>query len=570
MATNHSGTSRKETHCPQRRQPLGTYGSTKRTPSRAMFAAFILSFVIAFAAWFIIQRKRRLSFFRDLGIPGPPPSFISGNLSELIHKGAAAAFKEWMEKYGDFVGFYNGAFPVLIVKDPELIKKIQIKDFGNFHSRGVLSGFARIHPINKLNLVNTPADRWKEMRSLLTPAFTTSNMKKMANLMDACTNEFLDVLKFLHTENKVFEARELFQRLTADVIIRSAFGLKSDLQLKKGSKSTTESLFQDSLRSFQQFRCAWMSYLTSSFPEFAPLWKVILSFKARYSKTATDNILDDITPILQFRRKNTEVTRNDILQLMLNAEVEEGAPVSVHSLAIDYDADSTSEKNEPTKVGKNKKKRFLTNEEILSNGLVFFIAGFETTGTAMSFMAYLLAKHPDIQDRLREEILAVLERDGAFTYDNVFGIKYLDQVISESLRYYSPVVGFTTRRCSRDYTHNGTTIPAGTSVLIPGYHMSHDPTFWEEPEKFDPDRFSNGKKGQVDPMVYQPFGQGPRNCIGMRFAQLEMKLTMAKTLAKYKFVLDDRHVNEKSLEIGSSFIFAYPQGGIWLKIEECL
>ncbi|KAL1438417.1 hypothetical protein MTO96_048031 [Rhipicephalus appendiculatus] len=537
-----------------------------------MFSALVLSLVIAFTAWFIIERKRRLSFFRDLGIPGPPPSFISGNLSELIRKGAAAAFKEWMEKYGDIVGFYNGAFPVLIVKDPELIKKIQIKDFGNFHSRGVSSGFARIHPINKLNLVNTPGDRWKEMRSLLTPAFTTSNMKKMANLMDVCTNEFLDVLKSLQTQDTVFEARELFQRLTADVIIRSAFGLKSDLQQKKGSKSTTESLFQDSLRSFEQFRCAWMSYLTSCFPEFAPLWKVILSFKARYSKTATDNILDDITPILQFRRKNTEVARNDILQLMLDAEVEEGAPVNRMS---------------QPKVGKNKKKRFLTNEEILSNGLVFFIAGFETTGTAMSFMAYLLAKHPDIQDRLREEVLAVLERDGTFTYDNVFGIKYLDQVISESLRYYSPIVGVKIHidRVSFSFlvpqVHNkkvvpaiirtiGTIIPAGTSVLIPSYHMSHDPTFWEEPEKFDPDRFSSDKKGQVDPMVYQPFGQGPRNCIGMRFAQLEMKLTMAKTLAKYKFVLDDRHVNEKSLQIGSSFIFAYPQNGIWLKIEECL
>ncbi|KAH6943077.1 hypothetical protein HPB50_015448 [Hyalomma asiaticum] len=201
-----------------------------------------------------------------------------------IISGSAAAFKEWLEKYGDIVGFYNGAFPVLIIRDTELIKKIQIKDFGNFHSRGVSSGFARVHPINKRNLVNAPGERWKEMRSLLTPAFTTSNMKK--------------------------------------------------------------------------------------------------------------------------------ATRNDILQLMLNAEAEEGAPVNVHSLAIDYDADSASEKNEPAKIGKNKKRRFLTNEEILSNGLVFFIAGFETTGTAMSFMAYLLAKHPAIQDRLREEVMAVLERDG--------------------------------------------------------------------------------------------------------------------------------------------------------------
>ncbi|XP_077490066.1 cytochrome P450 3A21-like [Amblyomma americanum] len=533
-----------------------------------MLEVFLLSFLIAFTTWFVIQRKRRLSFFKDIGIPGPPPSFISGNLSELIRKGSARAIQEWLDNYGDYVGFYNGAFPVLIAKDPELIKKIQIKDFGNFHSRGVTSGFARVHPVNKQNLVNTPGDHWKEMRSLLTPAFSTSNMKKMAGLMDDCTNEFLGVLKNFHSQNKVFEARELFQRLTADVIVRSAFGMKSDLQQKTGKNSTAESLLQDSLESFKQFRTAWRSYLTTSFPEFTPLWKLILTFGSRYDKTPTDNIIDDITPVIEFRRGNREAARTDILQLMLNAEVEEGAPVNVHSLAINDDAESTSEESEPSKVRMGKKKRFLSNAEIVANGLVFFIAGFETTGTAMSFMAYLLAKHQDIQDRLREEVLAVLERDGAFTYDNVFGIKYLDQVISESLRYYSPVVGFTTRACASDYEHNGITIPAGLSILIPSYHMSHDPTFWEKPDQFDPERFGTENKGQIDPMVYQPFGQGPRNCIGMRFAQLEMKLTMAKALAKYRFVLDARHVKEKDLQIGSSFIFAYPENGIWLRVED--
>lgn len=535
-----------------------------------MFDALFLSAVIALATWFFIQRKRRLSLFKDLGIPGPPPSFISGNLSEIIQKGAAVTFKEWMDKYGDFFGFYNGAYPVIIVKDPELIKKIQIKDFSNFHARGVTSGFTRVHPVNKNTIVNVKGDRWKEMRSLLTPAFTTSNIKKMAVMMGDCTNEFLKVLKSYHEQNTAFDAGECFHRLTADVIVRSAFGLKSDLQLKGKSNSTAESLFQDSRESFQQFRHAWRTYLTACFPEFGMLWKLLLPFIARFSKTPTDNIIDDVTPIIQFRRGNREAARTDLLQLMLNAEAEEGAPVNVHSLTVNYDGDTTPEENEPSKTIKIKNRRFLSNTEIAGNGLAFFIAGFETTGTALSFMAYLLAKHQDIQDRLREEIVEVLERDGAFTYDNVFGMKYLDQVICESMRYYPGVVGFTTRMCGQDYVHNDVTIPAGVSILIPNYHMSHDPAHWDEPDKFDPDRFSAARKGQIDPMVYQPFGQGPRNCIGMRFAQLEMRLAMAKTLAKYKFVLDDRHLKEEKLEIGSSFVFAYPERGIWIKLEDAL
>ncbi|XP_077525963.1 cytochrome P450 3A8-like isoform X1 [Haemaphysalis longicornis] len=534
-----------------------------------MLQALFLSAIVAFATWFFIQRKRRLSLFKDLGIPGPPPSFISGNLSELIQKGSALAFKEWIDKYGDFVGFYNGAYPVIIVKDPELTKKIQIKDFANFHERGVTSAFTRTHDVNKQNMVNASGERWKETRSLLTPAFTSSNMKKMSVLMDDCTNEFLEVLKSHREQNTAFDAGECFHRLTADVIVRSAFGLKSDLQHKGKSNRTAESLLHDSLESFQQFRHGWRNYLTACFPELDTLWKLLFPFIAQFfSKTPTDNIIDDVTPIIQFRRNNREGGRTDLLQLMLNAEAEEGAPVNVHSLTVNYDGDTTPEENEPHKITNIKKRRFLSNTEIAGNGLAFFVAGFETTGTALSFMAYLLAKHQDVQDRLREEVLEVLKRDGTFTYDNVFAMKYLSQVISESMRYYPGVVGFTTRKCAQDYMHNGVTIPAGVSVLIPNYHMSHDPAYWDEPDKFDPDRFSDSRKGQIDPMVYQPFGQGPRNCIGMRFAQLEMRLTMAKTLAKYKFVLDDRHLNEEKLEIGSSFVFAYPQHGIWIKLED--
>ncbi|XP_077528049.1 cytochrome P450 3A41-like [Haemaphysalis longicornis] len=385
-----------------------------------------------------------------------------------------------------YFSFYNGAYPVIIVKDLDLIKNVLIKDFANFHGRGVTSGFARTHHINKLNIQNACGQRWKEMRSLLSPAFTTRNMKKMIGLMEDCTLEFLGIAEALEARAETFEARELFQRLTADIILRSAFGLKSNVQQKPADSSIGEALYQHSLNHFEQFRNSWRNYLIES------------KMSTNYS---------------------------------------------------------------------NKKKRFLTNEEIVANGHVFFVAGFETTGTTLSFMSYLLAKHQDIQDRLREEVLEVLKRDGSFTYDNAFAMNYLDQVISETLRLYAPIVGFVTRSCDKDYMHNNVTIPAGTSILVPVHHLGRDPDFWDEPDKFDPDRFGGDRKHSIDPMVYQPFGQGPRNCIGLRFAQMEIKLTMAKLLAKYRIVLDERHMKEEDLEVGSSFTFAYPQNGVWLKLQ---
>ncbi|XP_070380502.1 cytochrome P450 3A56-like [Dermacentor albipictus] len=316
---------------------------TQTSASRAMLEVFLLSVIVALATWFIIQRKRRFSFFKDLGIPGPPPSLLSGNLSEIIQKGSLIAFKEWLDKYGDIVGFYNGAHPFIMVKDPELIRKIQIKDFNNFTSRGMMSGFARSHPIISQSMVHAEGDRWKKMRSLITPAFTTSNMKQMASLMDDSANELLDVIESLWSKTEAIEIRELFQRLTADVLIGTAFGLKFNLQRKDQTNSSAESLFQESLKSFQQFRHAWINFLTTCFPEFAHLWKTLMSCSLRFSKTATDNIFDELSPIVQFRRRNRENDRSDLLQLMLNAQVEDGAFVDVHSLTTSIDADSAYE-----------------------------------------------------------------------------------------------------------------------------------------------------------------------------------------------------------------------------------
>ncbi|XP_054928806.1 cytochrome P450 3A12-like isoform X5 [Dermacentor andersoni] len=466
-----------------------------------MLEALLLSVIVGLAAWFVIQRKRRLSFFKDLGIPGPPPSFISGNLSEVIRKGALVTFKEWLEKYGDIVGFYNGAHPFIIVKDLELIKKVQINDFNNFTSRGMMSGFARTHPILTQSVTHAEGDHWKKMRSLITPAFTTSNMKKMMSHMDDTTNEFFDIIETLRPKHKAIEFRQLFQRLAADVIIRSAFGLKSNLQQKGRTNSTTESLFQDSLASFQQFRRAWINFLTACFPEFTPLWTMVISYSSGLSKTATDRMCDEISAVVEFRRGNHEKDRSDLLQLMLNAEVEDEAPIDMHLLTTSVDADSTYTESQPAKVN-SRKKSFLTNMEVMANCISFFVAGFATRG------------------------------------------------------------------CAADYVYEGISIPAGTTILIPNYHMHHDLAFWKQPEMFDPERFSPENKGQGDLAAYQPFGQGPRMCVGIRFAQLEMRLTLAKLMAKYKLVLDDRHLKEKELKVESTFFLTYPKNGIWLKLEK--
>ncbi|KAM7292140.1 cytochrome P450 3A4 [Ixodes scapularis] len=482
-------------------------------------------------------------------------------------EGAVRLFEEWVNKYGDIVGFYNGVTPMLIVKDLDLIMKIQIKDFGNFHGRGVTAKILREHQKSKLKLIYVDGDRWKEMRSLLTPAFTSSNMKKISSVMDTCTDEFMEVVDSLSDQDKAFEMWRVYRKLSMDVIVRSAFGVESNLQKNRGI--TGLSVMHDQIlnHEFESFR-GWVPFLFNCFPEFSFVWKLYFTWSKFFMKFPLDKVSFGLTPIINMRRSNPAARREDLLQLLLNAETEEGAAVNVHKLTVDYDGDVSKLLVTPDAKVSGRKRRVLSNAEVEANAQVFLIAGSETSGLALTFTSYLLAKFQDVQDRLRSEITAVLERDGSFNYDNVFRIRYLDQVISESLRLYPPVTGFTTRTCQHDYEYNGLKIPAGMSILIPPYHLHRDPNLWSEPEKFDPDRFSAENKRGLNPMAFQPFGNGPRNCVGMRFAQLEMKLTLAKMLSKYKLLLDERHVKEDCLNLGSTLIFCYPQDGVWLKLEK--
>lgn len=131
---------------------------------------------------------------------------------------------------------------------------------------------------------------------------------------------------------------------------------------------------------------------------------------------------------------------------------------------------------------------------------------------------YELALNSDIQRKLREEINSALnDNDGKLTYDLLFGFKYLDMVTNECLRKFPPIPN-TARKCLNDYEIPGTSlvIPKGTFIEIPIYSIQHDPEYYPDPEKFDPERFTPENVKSRHSMTFLPFGDGPRNCIGLR------------------------------------------------------
>lgn len=154
-------------------------------------------------------------------------------------------------------------------------------------------------------------------------------------------------------------------------------------------------------------------------------------------------------------------------------------------------------------------KEFFKPEELAAESFLVYAAGFETSSTLMNFTLFELAFNPEIQQRLRAELQSGIdENEGKLTYDLLFQFKYLDMVISESLRKYPPIPN-SIRKCNKDYKIPGTdwTIENGVSIQIPVYSLHHDAEYYPEPEKFDPERFTPENVEARHPFVYLPFSE---------------------------------------------------------------
>nr|XP_048289428.1 cytochrome P450 3A25-like [Myodes glareolus] len=145
---------------------------------------------------------------------------------------------------------------------------------------------------------------------------------------------------------------------------------------------------------------------------------------------------------------------------------------------------------------------------------------------------YELATHPNVQKKRQDEIERVLPNKAPVTYDALMDMEYLDMVVNETLRLYA-IANRLERVSKKDVEINEMFIPKGTIAMIPIYPLHRDPEYWPEPEEFRPERFSKENKGIIDPYVYMPFGNGPRNCLGMRFTLISMKLAVISVLQNF-------------------------------------
>ncbi|XP_066529809.1 cytochrome P450 3A27-like isoform X2 [Hoplias malabaricus] len=437
-------------------------------------------------------------FFKKLGIPGPRPLPFIGTLFSY-RKGFYKFDTECYKKYGKIWGIYDGRLPILMTLDLEMIKSIMVKEcYSVFTNRreanaDLLGPFA-----DGISIVKD--EKWKRIRASLSPFFTSGRLKEIYPIADTYADRFIENLKKRNPEDSV-KIKDVFAPYSMDVVASASFSVEID------SINNPNDPFVTQIKKFMNF----------SF--FSPLILILTLFPCTasffgklgitvFSKSAVDFFYNSLRKIKdQHNSSNTK--RVDFLQLMIQSQI----------------SDEQAEKSLSDQPVKG-----LTDHEILSQSFIFILGGYETTSTTLSFLLYNLATNPDSMAKLVEEIDETFPQNAPVTYEALTKLEYLDMVINESLRIL-PTAPRLERVCKKTTELNGITIPKGTLVAIPTYVLYRDPQLWEAPEEFRPERFSS--ENEINPYTFMPFGLGPRNCVGMRFALMILKVVVVKPLQNF-------------------------------------
>ncbi|KAF5299148.1 hypothetical protein FQA39_LY02321 [Lamprigera yunnana] len=461
------------------------------------------------------------------GIPQLRPSFPFGNVRKVFLRQQMLGdrIKEIYNtmKSHTCVGIYVFNQPVLIPLSPELIKNILTKDFQCFHDRGIY--YDEENDPLSAHLFSLSGTKWRNLRNKFSPAYTSGKLKFMLETIVMCGKQMQDVLINMVTASEEAEMKEMMARFSTDVIASCAFGLNCNTMKNPETK----------------FRKMGRRAFTQTIPDM--LRVVCVYLIPKIVKPLGFGVFPAEGKKWCFQKRFFAV---------INAIETKGY----------LDGDENSDVEQISNGTR------LTFEEAAAQAFIFFLAGFETTSATMSFAMFELSTNLEIQEKARQEIKTLMKKYvNNITYESLMEMHYLDTVISETLRKYPPAPIYA-RKSTEDYQlpFTNTVIKKGLPLLLPIWGLHKDPEYWSNPELFDPDRFNEENKSKIADYTYLPFGEGPRICIGQRFALIQIKVGLAIILNNFKFTLNPK--TSVPLKLEPKGIVITPVSGIWVDLEK--
>jgi len=391
---------------------------------------------------------------------------------------------ENIARYGDTYSFHLGGVQKGIMSArPEIIQHVLQKNHRNYRKSPI--HFDKLARFLGNGLLTSDGNYWLRQRRLIQPGFHRKRLEGLAAVMNDEIARFLDRLEEKAALNPTIDMSHAMMELAFRVVARSLFS--ADLPEEKLialSRDITE------LQAFI-IRLIRQPYLE---------WWFKLSGKTDFHLQMAARSRSVVADIIRQRRQSDAV-HDDLLQMLLDARYEDSG-------------------------------EGMTEEQLIDESLILFVAGHETTANALAWTWHLLSQHPETVQGLRDEHQRVLAgRLPAF--DDLPSLEYTLQVIEESMRLYPPA-WITDRVAVEDDVVDGVRIPAGAMIALSIYGVHHSAAHWQEPEMFRPERFSKENKASRHPYAYLPFGGGPRLCIGNSFALMEMQLILVQMLGRFE------------------------------------
>lgn len=509
-----------------------------------------LWFVLLVVALSYVYLKKCHRYWADKGVPYvKPSSILFGSMADVmvynvpeirhnlnIYRQLAA------HKFG---GYYAFNRPILVVRDPELLKCVLTKDFAHFYDRN--ENIFAAEDVLALNLFNLTGERWKILRAKLTPTFTSGKMRLMFDTMAERAQSMLQILARTLSEqqndDRNVEIKDLMSRYTLEVIASCAFGVEANSL--EHPDTAIQKIATDAIKSNWLIRIFLSLYFIC--PKILKYFKIKIAgpngHEEFYRKLVSDTV--------SYREQNG-IKKNDFIGLLM-ALKDQDKSSSAEQLSTNQQEETDNGSKEETDNGSKEEtdngssiaeenKLEMTTDLMAAQCFLFLVAGFESSSSAISFCLLELSKDTSVQERLRQEVDDVLgETNGQITYDALKRMTYMDEVLSETLRMYPPLTTIT-RVCTKPYKIPDTeiVIETGTIVDIPVVGIHYDRQYYPNPEQFNPDNFSERNKNSRPPYTFLAFGEGQKICIAIRFGMMQIKLALALLMKNYEFKLSDK------------------------------
>ncbi|CAG4975742.1 unnamed protein product [Colias eurytheme] len=519
-----------------------------------MLIELVVFFITALLTYAFYNNKKLKDYFHDRGIKYVPGVPVFGNAFNSMWKkrhmveDIDAVYKAFPDE--KYVGYMEGTKPIIMLRDPEIIKAVTVKDFDHFVDHKDIVP-VEVEPLFGDSMFSMKGDRWRDMRTTLSPAFTSSKMRLMMPFMTEISSNIVEYIKD-HIDEDI-NIDDLIRRYTNDVIASTAFGLQVNSLKDKTNKFYT--LGQ------QIFNFTFISRIlfifTITFPHYAKKLKL-----AVFPRETTSFFKNIVFSTMEHREKNN-IERPDMIQLLMEA--------SKGKLKLEDEPNQDVAEVPEYDFKPKASTRVWSQNELVSQVFIFFIAAFESSASTLSLLVHELALNKEIQEKLYQEIRTYQEKNGSLVYEKISQLKYLDCVLNESLRKWAVAIALD-RVCTKAYElpppregGKPCEVKPGDILYCPVNSLHMDPKFFPNPEVFDPERFSDENKQNIKPFTYLPFGIGPRVCIGFRFAMMELKVLLYYLVLNFE--INKCPKTADPIELATEDVKIMAKGQSWVKFE---